>query len=156
MRARPDARAAAAIPGIDPPEGPIRALVAFVGATRLRWLRWLRPGFRHCFLVIEADGGCVVCDPLANRMVISHVGGATLDRMRRHCWQRGYTVLEAGIGEVWSGEAALLRPFTCVEFVKRTLGVRAPAVLTPWQLYRLLRASPPGAQSALDGGILKG
>ena len=31
-----------------------------------------------------------------------------------------------------------LRPYSCVESVKRILGIRAGLVLTPWQLYRHL------------------
>ena len=31
-----------------------------------------------------------------------------------------------------------IRPYSCVESVKRILGIRAGFVLTPWQLYRFL------------------
>lgn len=38
------------------------------------------------------------------------------------------------------------RPMTCVEIVKRLIGVRAPAVVIPHQLYRrLLREGPAEA-----------
>jgi hypothetical protein len=37
---------------------------------------------------------------------------------------------------------APLRPYTCVEAVKRILGLHAPWVITPWQLYGLLRKQP--------------
>ncbi len=133
------------------PSVPSRALVAFVGRTRLRWLGWLRPGFRHCFVVIEADGGCIVCDPMVNRLLIGGLGAVTLDMVRRYCWQQGYTVLDARIDESGEG-ASLLRPFTCVEFVKRALSLRAPGVFTPWQLFRVLRARATAADSGLDEG----
>ena len=35
--------------------------------------------------------------------------------------------------------AAPWGPFTCVEAVKRVLGVRARFILTPWRLYKFLR-----------------
>lgn len=129
-------------PGDDGSPRRARALVAFVGRTRLGWLGWLRPGFRHCFVVLEADGGCIVCDPLADRTLIGSLTGASLVAVQRYCWQQGYTVLEVAIEE-HAGGASLLRPFTCVEFVKRVLCLWAPAVHTPWQLFCLLRARRP-------------
>jgi hypothetical protein len=36
---------------------------------------------------------------------------------------------------------APLRPLTCVEAVKRVLGIHARSINTPWQLYRHLSTS---------------
>ena len=42
-----------------------RALAVFSGKADLRWLRLLRPGFRHCFVALEEAGRWVTVDPLA-------------------------------------------------------------------------------------------
>ncbi|MCD8496748.1 MAG: hypothetical protein LRZ85_00855 [Alphaproteobacteria bacterium] len=34
---------------------PQEAYVVFTGRTDLPWLRWLKPGFRHCFVLLN-DG----------------------------------------------------------------------------------------------------
>lgn len=128
-----------------------RALVVFVGRTRLRWLAFLRPGFRHCFVIIEDGGGCIVSDPLANRTIIGHLEAVTLDMACGYCWQQGYTVIETSIGGASTACASLMRPFTCVEFVKRVLCLVAPAVVTPWQLYRMLRTRQGDVELGLDG-----
>ena len=60
---------------------PARALVVFSGQTDLMWLRMLRTGFRHCFVLIEGrcpgvmenqnGGGWVLYNPLSNATQIN-------------------------------------------------------------------------------------
>lgn len=115
------------------------AVVVFVGDTELKCLRWLRAGFRHCFVVVRSGGHWVACDPLCHRtllVVLPPVPRADLMRLYR---RRGYHVL-ATTTMIPPRVVAPVRPFTCVEAVKRILGLRAPWVFTPWQLYcHLLR-----------------
>ncbi|EKV27051.1 hypothetical protein C882_1980 [Caenispirillum salinarum AK4] len=139
------ATAAAAVPrpGLPPeaaattdaPGAP--ALVVFSGDTDIRWLRLLRPGFRHCFAVVRTDGAWVVVDPLSHYTalrVVPELAGWDPARWFR---ARGLTVLPARIREP-ARRLAPWRPYTCVEAVKRVIGVRLPGVFTPWQLYRAL------------------
>jgi hypothetical protein len=48
--------------------------------------------------------------------------------------QRGHRVIATTL-MIPPRVLAPIRPFTCVEAVKRVLGLRAPWVFTPWQLY---------------------
>ena len=115
-----------------------RAFVAFGGQTDLPWLRFLKPGFRHCFLVVEASDCWVVYEPLSHRTEMSVIqAGHGFDPA---AWLRhfNYTVLPPVI-ETPPRTAAPWGPFTCVEAVKRVLGVRDSFVLTPWRLYEFLR-----------------
>jgi hypothetical protein len=115
-----------------------RAFVAFGGQTDLPWLRMLKPGFRHCFLVVETPECWVVYEPLSHRTEISVIqAGHGFDPA---AWLRhfNYTVVPAVI-ETPPRRAAPWGPFTCVEAVKRVLGVRDSFVLTPWRLYKFLR-----------------
>ncbi|MBI2235766.1 MAG: hypothetical protein HYU60_02215 [Magnetospirillum sp.] len=121
-----------------PPARPwTRALVVFVGRADLWWLRLLRPGFRHCFLVLGSPGGWIAIDPMSNLTEVSVLP------LEADCdlaaWYRGqgHVVVEA-VPLLPARQPAPWRAYTCVEAVKRILGVDAPFVLTPWQLFRFL------------------
>ena len=47
------------------------ALVVFSGRTDLPALRILKPGFRHCFAVVQCDGDWLLVEPLAHRLEVS-------------------------------------------------------------------------------------
>ncbi|MDP2697596.1 hypothetical protein [Thalassospira sp.] len=114
-------------------------LVVFGDAPEKRFLRLLKPGFRHCFVLFPgARAGEWIClDPQSHRV-------------RCEVWH--YSVLfdpaafYRGIGHqcVWvpyPGEVAKqvrIGPFSCVEFVKRLTGISGVGIVTPWQLYRFL------------------
>jgi hypothetical protein len=114
------------------------ALVVFADNTELKFLRWLRRGFRHCFVAVHTAGGWVICDPLSHQTDLSIVDGFTSEELA--AWYRSYgmRVIETRLRTA-PFRPAPLRPYTCVEAVKRVLGLHARWVVTPWQLYRLLR-----------------
>lgn len=131
-------------------ESTAAALVVFTGMTSIRWLKPLRAGFRHCFVVVFQGDTAIVCDPLSNRMILGGVQPASPAFVAQWYNEHGFTVVATEVCEA-PRRAALLRPFTCVEAVKRVLGISAPFVLTPWQLYRhLLATAPARAQERLD------
>lgn len=120
--------------------GPAPALVVFTGDTSLGCLRILKPGFRHCFVAVCRNDHWVICDPLCHRtdlLVISKDAAADLG-----AWYRlnGLTVIATSVRPA-PPRVAPLRAYTCVEAVKRILGVHARSVNTPWQLYRYLSQS---------------
>lgn len=126
------------------------ALVVFTGTTCIRWLKPLRTGFRHCFVVVFQGDTAIICDPLSNRMILGCVQPATPASVAKWYCERGFTVVVTELSEA-PPSADLLRPLTCVEAVKRVLAIRAPFVLTPWQLYRhLLAAASNRTQESLD------
>lgn len=125
------------------PEAPsqgARALVAFSGRTELTWLRLLKPGYRHCFAVVEAPGGgdgdvpgWLLYNPLSVGTQMALWPGVDAAELRAGLEAEGFDVVQTRVRPL--GRRGLgWRPFTCVEAVKRVLGLRAPAVLTPWQL----------------------
>lgn len=135
-------------------EEAVVALVVFTGMTGIRWLKPLRAGFRHCFVVVFQGDTAIVCDPLSNQMLLGSVRPATPPVVTDWYCERGFTVVATQICEV-PRRGALLQPLTCVEIVKRVLGIRAPFVLTPWQLYRHLSAlAPRRTQKTLDKNAL--
>jgi hypothetical protein len=118
-----------------------RVLVAFTGQVGLWWLRLLRPGFRHCYALIECEDGWVICNPASHWTEIRSIGRPPLVDLLDWLFTGGAVVA------VWRRtdvpkRVAPVRPYSCVEEVKRLLGLRAPGVFTPWQLYRYLTRPP--------------
>ncbi|MCA8929962.1 MAG: hypothetical protein KDC18_18025 [Alphaproteobacteria bacterium] len=113
-----------------------RALVVFSGQTDLAWQRLLCPGFRHCSLILEEGSDWLLVEPLATRLQVRRLGLASVDLQRR-LTRAGLTVVETARRPP-SDRPAPPGLWTCVETVKRGLGIRALWVQTPWQLYRYL------------------
>lgn len=114
------------------------ALVVFMGEVSIRWAKLLRPGFRHCFAVIGRRGRWIVFDPMSSFTNIGAFSGPGIDDVAKWYRQFGFTVVKTKVQRDQSAPADW-RFFTCVEAVKRVLGIRAPWVITPWQLYRRIR-----------------
>lgn len=118
-------------------EGAQQVWVAFGGETDLPWLKVLKPGFRHCFVLIN-DGQCwVTYDPMSHytEITVHHVP-AFFD-MPGWMAGRGYTMIEATLDHAHTRPAPL-SIYSCVGAVKRVLGIHRRFILTPWQLYRHL------------------
>lgn len=113
------------------------AIVVFAGATNLRCLRLLRPRFRHCFVAVWQGGQWIVCDPLAHRTDLLVIGERTARQLVDWYRSHGLTVLETRVRAA-PRRMAPIRPFTCVEAVKRVLGIHAPWIITPWQLHKFI------------------
>lgn len=117
--------------------GPDLALVAFTGRATLAWLRMLKPGFRHCFVLLRTKGQWLYLDPMVHYTFASVVGAYPLLDLMRVFRRQGCRLCLVR-PRMPPPRPLAWRPYTCVEEVKRVLGLRAPWVLTPWQLYRRL------------------
>lgn len=120
-----------------------RALVVFSGQTELAWLRMLRPGFRHCFVVLEFEGeggahNWVLYNPLSNGTQVDVWPSGYDAALHAWCAERGYEIVETRVNPLTT-RLFSWRPYTCVEAVKRVLRLRKPWVFTPWQLYRTIK-----------------
>lgn len=114
---------------------PTVAVVAFSGAAPLWWLHLLRPGFRHCFVLVRIDSGWLLLDPLSHRIALALLpAGAD---PAAHYRALGHVTLTVPVA-LPPRRPAPFAPFTCVEAVKRVLGLHDRFVLTPWQLFRRL------------------
>jgi hypothetical protein len=113
------------------------AIVVFSGRTDLPLLKLLRPGFRHCFAVVQSTDTCLLVEPLAHRLEITAHPQLTIKDLTDAYRRLGLRVVHVHPEPVFR-RPAHCRPFSCVELVKRLLGLRLPFVVTPWQLYRQL------------------
>lgn len=116
---------------------PVEAWVVFTGQTDLPWLRLLKPGFRHCFVLLNDGEHWISLDPMLNHTDLQvHNVPADFD-LARWLRCRGHRVVRANVTRDHLRPAPFMM-FTCVEAVKRVLGLHDWRVLTPWQLYRRL------------------
>lgn len=125
---------------------PRRALVVFSGYSDLKWLRWLRPGFRHCFVLLETGVGWVLINPLSNGTEVDIWPEDQEEALRAWFVQNGYEVIDETVQPLAS-KALPWSLYSCVEVVKRLLGLRDPRIVTPWQLYRFLKNEEKGKKS---------
>jgi hypothetical protein len=114
-----------------------RALVVFGDGAGLWWLKWLRRGFRHCFVAVETSVGWVVIDPLSDRTRIGVVPAAWEGDLAQWYEEHKYKVVECDVAEPIT-KMMPWRPYSCVEEVKRVLGIRSGRIHTPWQLFKYL------------------
>ncbi len=113
------------------------AIVVFGDQVGLFWLRILRPGFRHCFVLLELEDGWVMLDPLAHWMHVAILPPVPSDELAAWYRDRGYHVAISRHDQP-SKQSVRWAPFTCVEIVKRALGIRRFGIWTPHQLWCFL------------------
>ncbi|MBL4804584.1 MAG: hypothetical protein JKY71_06930 [Alphaproteobacteria bacterium] len=114
----------------------LRAWVVFSGQADLPWLKILKPGFRHCAVLLNDGERWITIDPLSNYTDVNVHHVATDFDLPRWMCGRGHIVVPAEVSR--SETPAPLGLFSCVEAVKRVLGIHDRLILTPWQLYRHL------------------
>lgn len=117
---------------------PQQAWVVFTGETDIAWLRILKSGFRHCFILINDGQKWISVDPISPYMDIQiyhHI--SEFYDLPKWLETRGYKVLNTPIDKTHK-KAAPCMIFTCVESIKRILGIHKRFIITPWQLYQHL------------------
>lgn len=121
-----------------------RALVVFSGEAHLFWLRLLRPGFRHCFLALESHGRWITYDPMLHRTALALLSVPASFDLAGWYRVRGLTVVVTRVPPLPAQPRPMpWGPFTCVEAIKRILGIRDRRIVTPWRLYRRLARIRP-------------
>lgn len=111
------------------------------------WLRLLQPGYRHCGVLIEAPRYDVVSGHEIWVAVNPRIGGTEIDvwiaddidELVAQIEDPRFNVTRTIVTR--AAAPAPGRPYawfacTCVEQVKRVLGIRGWWIWTPWQLYR--------------------
>jgi len=129
---------------------PQRLWIAFGGGADQGWMRWLRPGFRHCFAALQDEAGWTVLDPLSRRLLVTRLpveAGFDLPGFWRRAGCRVLGPFEPGPAA--PGMPALL-PFSCVSLCRALLGAGAPFAVTPHGLYQALEKSFTIKEKFLD------
>ena len=114
-----------------------RAWVVFTNQSDLFWVRFLKKGFRHCFILIHDGTHWISIDPMASMTDIAiHTVPKDFDLPNWLAGQ-GHRVTSAPLRNVQTPAPWMM--FTCVEACKRILGIHNRFILTPWQLYKYLK-----------------
>lgn len=101
-----------------------------------RFVGLLKPGFRHVFCARRAESG----NWLVAEWTHSRFHHTTMHDDAWYSYLCGLPMLSM----LWVRDWMLppppppIEPATCVTAVKRTVGIYAPTVVTPWQLWRHL------------------
>lgn len=114
---------------------PHRAIVVFAAQGSHPMVRFLRRGFKHCFVVVEAGPYYVRVDGMAGAPDLDVVCSSDYD-LAGFYRKEGYIVKETQ-----QEDRPGLWPFVeanCVGLVKAILGLSAPFAITPYCLYRRL------------------
>ncbi len=117
---------------------PSEAWVIFSGQTDFRFLSFLKPGFRHCYVLLRDRQQWITVDPL---FPYTEIMAHDIDRdfdLPGWLEGRGHKVVKAILNRNIKKPAPVM-VFTCVEAVKRILGLHRFLIFTPYQLYRHLR-----------------
>jgi hypothetical protein len=67
--------------------------VVFTGEANMKWLKVLKPGFRHCFTALESGSRWVIYNPLSHRTKIIVVGTDDLFRLMRFYREHGLVMV---------------------------------------------------------------
>lgn len=133
-----------------------QAWVVFTGQTELPWLRLFKKGFRHCFVILHDGEHWISLDPLSTYTEVTVHKLPSEFNLPLWLQSRGHTVVKTPLRR--THQIAPFMAFTCVEAVKRVIGLHKRFVMTPWQLYRYLReekatASPSHQHSSYQGDL---
>ncbi len=115
-----------------------KAWVIFSGDTDIRWLKIFKPGFRHCFILLNDGVRWMSIDPLSpyTDIEIHHHIDAQFP-LSEWLESKGYQASQASINKKHKRPAPWMF-CTCVEAIKRILGIHNIFIMTPWQLHQYL------------------
>lgn len=110
------------------------AFVGFGGTPRFWWMRFLKKGYYHCFVILGNGYEWILIDSLAHFTDLIVLKNVDICRAFSN---KGYTLIRT-TPTIPAPSRAILMPLTCVEVTKRFLGIKNRFILTPYQLFKFL------------------
>ena len=107
------------------------AYVAFGGNVTHWWTKFLKMGFYHCFLIMGNGFDWILIEPVWNYTDLIFIRNKNLLHIIK---KKGYQLLHT-TPHLALNQKGYFRPHTCVEVVKRLLGISNPKIWTPYQLF---------------------
>ena len=112
------------------------AWVAFGGEPTHWWTYFLKRGFYHCFVILGNGREWCIIDPVLHYTDFIMIKTRHVEDL---FYNKGYQLVRTTPRLPTSGRFRL-RPYTCVETVKRFLGIESPFLWTPYQLFCWLKS----------------
>jgi hypothetical protein len=117
--------------------------VVFSNDTDIGFLKILKTGFRHCFVIMKQGDLWMIIDPRANKTDITILPHPPHFNLPRFFIGEGKIVRKI-TGIITPHKIAPLFPMSCVETVKRVIGLHKRLIITPYGLYRYLNKKQKG------------
>ncbi len=113
--------------------------VIFTNKTDISWLKILKPGFRHCYALLDDGTQWITYDPLSSFTDITkHPKGTTIRNLPLWFKSQGEEIIAVNIlGS--KDKVAPISFYNCVEAIKRLIGLHSIFIITPYQLYTHLK-----------------
>lgn len=124
-------------PALTPDVMDSKLWLVFSDETDLKLLKILRRGFRHCFAVMQQDQRWIVIDPRSDKTDIQILNHPHHFNLPRALAAQGKTVLQIPAIQT-PRRVANIMPWSCVEIMKRVIGLHKWWIITPYQLFRYL------------------
>ena len=112
-----------------------KAIVGFGGEPTFWWMRFLKKGFYHCLLALGDGQFWVLIDPLSAQIDMIVLQQVDIESFLN---KNGYRTLRVSVRNP-VGHRLRIRPYSCVETVKKFLGIQRNSLWTPYQLYLFLK-----------------
>lgn len=106
---------------------PEKVYVVFSNSDK-RSLAYLKDGFQHVSLLYKYKDFYVFIDPLSNGTEVQVYTDVFMHTQHLR-------VMEV-VPKEFKMTPWVLNYWSCVEFVKRAMGIRKPCIITPYQLYK--------------------
>ncbi len=114
------------------------AWIVFSGETDIAWLKIFKAGFRHCFVLLNDGERWMSIDPISPYLDVQVYHHISTDfNLPNWLESRGHKIIQSKINKKHKTPAPWM-VVTCVELVKRVLGLHKRFIFTPWQLYCFL------------------
>ena len=108
-----------------------KAVVGFGGQPTLWWMLFLKKGFYHCFVALGRQNEWIIIDPLLHFTDVILVRDINIYSFFK---KRGYRFVDVLLKEPQKIRLRVM-PYTCVETVKRFIGVDKSFIFTPYRLF---------------------
>lgn len=108
------------------------------------WTRILKPGFSHCYVLKEVEGGYILLNPCFAAIDLQFI---PYGQKFPPYLDKPTIVVKIHTTVNQDRKRPLIQAVTCVEFVKALLGIRRWPLWTPYQLYRYLLGGNDGQQT---------
>lgn len=111
--------------------------VAFCNNNSIFWLKYLKEGFRHCFVIMGDGQSWIVVEATIARTFVIKI---TDENYVKTLQNQGFKVVRAKIySKNKFFKSFKFAIFSCVELVKSVLGIVDIKIQTPYKLYKFLK-----------------
>lgn len=113
--------------------------IVFGGSADQFFLRFLKPGFCHCFALFQDERGWVVLEPLPRRLFVHRLPVTEDFDVPSFYAKAGLSVKGPfKCGETKASWFPTLSPMTCVNVCRAAIGGSVPFAVTPYGLWKKL------------------